>query len=587
MADGTIQFDTKINTDGFESDAKKLASDLESAFSGLGSGAQKGMSDAVSAAKGAAQEFSSVGQTAGASLSEGIGQGFSPDTLLSALEGTRSSSVSIGNSIGSQTGAGYAGGITTSSGAVQSAANAVAQSAKGQLDSATSQTHGIGASFGQGFASGISSAIGAAISAAASLAVAAVNAAKKFLVIRSPSRVMKALGNFFTQGFAEGIAEDSGYAESAAKVMTKDAVNATKEGIEALFRDLEDLREDGLITEEEYLVRYKALRDKYYTAGSEEYAENSKKLYRDARDYAIAQLTFQHENGLIEEKAYFEALAHIRDTYFSIGSQQWLEYTAEIAQYQKECLEETYSSLLDYVEEAGEEVLKKQNAFTSKLEKYAPFTKNVTIDNWYPDGSALTFSELNDFSKKTDILGKFSENLTAVREKLISGGFDSDFISDFMTAISEMSIEEGTEFASLLVKANDTDFTEYINGYKTYLEQVRSVSEDLFAPEYQKAADDAAEVVTQALLSAGYTVPPEFYDLGATSAEEFSRGFTEGLNLSFSLETDRINARNFGGVSSVYSPVFHMHGSNQTVTEQIQSAKSFAERDYLAGGYGS
>ncbi len=587
IADGTIQFDTKINTEGFQNDAKKLASELESAFSGLGSGAQKGMTDAISTATGAAQGFSSVGQAAGAAMSDGIGQGFSPDPLLSAIEGTRAPSVSIGISVGTETGAGYAEGITSTSAQVQSSANTIAQSAKGELDNATSQSHGIGAAFGQGFANGISSAIGAAISAAAALAVAAVNAAKANLVVRSPSRVMKKVGNYFTQGFAEGISEESNHAKRAAKVMTEDAADSTKEAVEALFRDLEDLRQDSLITEEEFLARYRALRDIYYQEGSEEYKEASKKLYRDTRDYAISQLAFQHENGLIEEKAYYEALAGIRDTYFAVGSEEWLSYTAEIAQYQKESLEETYTSLLSYVEDAGEAVLKKQNAFTNKLEKFAPFTKDVSVDNWYPDGSALTFSELYDFGKKTEQLSVFGERLSAVREKLIGGGFDSDFISDFMTAISEMSIEEGMDFVSLLVGASDTDFTKYISGYKAYLAQVRAVSEDLFAPEYQKAADDAAEVVTQALLSAGYTVPPEFYDLGATSAEEFSRGFTEGLNLSFSWETDRIQKESFGGVSSVYSPVFHMYGANRTVTEQIQAARSFAERDYLAGGYGS
>lgn len=68
----------------------------------------------------------------------------------------------------------------------------------------------------------------------------ALNAAKKSLQEKSPSRAMAKVGVFAVQGFVNGITKVSGLAEIAAKEMAEDSLNATKKsvyGFNSLFDD--------------------------------------------------------------------------------------------------------------------------------------------------------------------------------------------------------------------------------------------------------------------------------------------------------------------------------------------------------------
>jgi phage-related protein len=78
----------------------------------------------------------------------------------------------------------------------------------------------------QGLISGIGSMVGSVVSRAREVASAAANAVKSFLKIKSPSRVMMALGRYTVQGFADGIKGTQKQVASAMRAMANKVVDS-------------------------------------------------------------------------------------------------------------------------------------------------------------------------------------------------------------------------------------------------------------------------------------------------------------------------------------------------------------------------
>jgi hypothetical protein len=78
-----------------------------------------------------------------------------------------------------------------------------------------------------GVVNGITGAIGSAAKAAANMAKSAMNAAKDFLGIHSPSRMMRdQVGRFFSEGMSVGITKNAGSVTGAASDMAQSAAAA-------------------------------------------------------------------------------------------------------------------------------------------------------------------------------------------------------------------------------------------------------------------------------------------------------------------------------------------------------------------------
>nr|DAF41651.1 MAG TPA: tail tape measure [Caudoviricetes sp.] len=82
----------------------------------------------------------------------------------------------------------------------------------------------VGRDFVNGFIKGVTGMIGAAVSAVMSLGRKAVDTAKSFFKIGSPSRVMMQYGNWFTEGFAIGITDEIRIVKQAVTAMSKAAM---------------------------------------------------------------------------------------------------------------------------------------------------------------------------------------------------------------------------------------------------------------------------------------------------------------------------------------------------------------------------
>lgn len=124
--------------------------------------------------------------------------------------------VALMNGIKSVFSSGWNAAKAVTSNGINACKNAVANIANTMVS--------VGRDFVNGFIKGVTGMIGAAVSAVMSLGRKAVDTAKSFFKIGSPSRVMMQYGNWFTEGFAIGITDEIRTVKQAVTAMSKAAM---------------------------------------------------------------------------------------------------------------------------------------------------------------------------------------------------------------------------------------------------------------------------------------------------------------------------------------------------------------------------
>lgn len=338
----------------------------------------------------------------------------------------------------------------------------------------------------------------------------------------------------------------------------------------------------GIISEEEYYQELKRLRDEYLTENTKEWYEATQEILDFEKKAAKESLEYRYNLGIITERQYYEALEEYRDKYFTKDSDEWRDHTVEIFNYYKE------EAL-----KAFEDVADAQERIQEKFSEYGSLTRTVTVQGWNEDGSDLVWEELSDFSREIDVLKGYSNNINSIIDRMKSMGFDAEAISKFKGVFADMSVDDGASFANLLTAADDTKFSNYINGYFEKLSVSEQLSKDIYRDEFEAAADDAADILTKAFESAGYEVPKGFFDIGTDSAENFSDGFLKEIGNMLQPLRDAIlscipefmlaSAGNLGGSS--YTANYNFYSNGDTTAQQIQAAQAASERERLSGGY--
>lgn len=115
-------------------------------------------------------------------------------------------------------------GVKTMGSNIKSAFSSVISGVKSAWSSFVSTATGMGRDLMSGLVNGIKGMAGAVMDAASSVVKGAMDSAKKFLKIKSPSRVMIEVGGFFSEGFANGILDAAKLAKKASTKMTQQAI---------------------------------------------------------------------------------------------------------------------------------------------------------------------------------------------------------------------------------------------------------------------------------------------------------------------------------------------------------------------------
>jgi len=371
------------------------------------------------------------------------------------------------------------------------------------------------------------------------------------------------------------------------------------------------------MTEEEYVARLTALRDRYLSETTQEWAKATASIYKHkekAADEEHARLDLLRDLGLIKERDYYAALTDIRDRYLVEGSNAWLSYTADIITHHTDSIKASFKELSDYAGDQLNAVLNKQSALLNKFYDDASFYRTVTIHNAYEDGSSMRFLEPKDWARDLETLTRYDTALSGVKERIQKGGYDASYAKRFLDELYALSVDDALALSESLLMADDAAFSRHLSGYIAYQKKAEEVSEGQFLKEREEAekailvieqgVNDAIKnaqaaalgSMAETLKEAGVTIPEGFYDIGEDAAAYFTNGFSAGTQ---ALYQDILDA--FSGVTvsnglevtgangtttyKTFSPTYNFYGNSETTQERIRAAQNASVREKLTGGY--
>lgn len=285
--------------------------------------------------------------------------------------------------------------------------------------------------------------------------------------------------------------------ENLNKLTPKSAEQAKKDLKAISSKDLENTKKAGKDKQKEL----------------EKQLKEEEKLKEQARDKEFKNLKYSLDMGEKTEDAYYKELAVLRDKYFEIGSDEWQNYTLDIAKYNVKLAEEqkkieeekvkeivkSYTDLVDGVDKQLKDLEKRQQSYADKLSSVDFYEKD-------PNSEAI---KLTDLSKETEKLQNFKDDLKKLEQL--------DIQPEFIEQIKSLGKDEGAKFADLLVNSSQSERDKFIEEYRKIVELSGDISGELHKDESMKLLDEITNIFA--------SVPEEMRANGELSAEMWGEGF--------------------------------------------------------------
>lgn len=208
-------------------------------------------------------------------------------------------------------------------------------------------------------------------------------------------------------------------------------------------------------------------------------------------------------------------------------------------QNQKNEIINLYKEMVQNAVSSIDEIASAQEKLAGKLKDYGDLYKKVTttIKGGGENGQDLVYStfELSDLSAQSKQLEDYKNSLLAVKNRGV------DIPPEFFVMLRDMSIEEGTNFASALLSADDSEFKAYIDAWKEKQNIADEISKELYA--------DEVSTLTDSIMNELDVLPENFIEIGGASAESFGNGFIEKFK-SVILEVKKVISESLSTIIS-------------------------------------
>ena len=247
----------------------------------------------------------------------------------------------------------------------------------------------------------------------------------------------------------------------------------------------------------------------------------------------------------------------------------------EILKALKTEISDIYSQIAETAEISIDEVLKKQQKLESKLSSYKDSKLyHYNVYGGGVNGGLLSFDLLNDYSKTNQELMDYYNSITAIKQRIQSSGFDSSVSSDFLSVLSDMSVEDGVRFTDALLKSSDNQFKNALEGYRQNQMLTQKISSQLFAGDFEKAVDDTASYMKAELSRLGFEIPETFTVSGTISADNFGTAFVNKLDGY--LENIRSTIAQFNASLVAPSYIFDLRGGQSSSPSNVTYNQTFS-----------
>ena len=267
---------------------------------------------------------------------------------------------------------------------------------------------------------------------------------------------------------------------------------------------------------------------KYLSMGVAQGLAQNDKLVVEAFNGMLDKLKYQRKFDLISEDEYYRGLEALRDRYFSAGTENWVKYTEQIYAYQQKLLKEEqkrieeykkllekekktitgiYSDIGSYAEDRLDAVIKKQQSMQKQLsESGRLFKVNTALIN----GVNYTYYSLGDLDSDLAAVTKYGDMLEKLRTRAESLGIPADTVKEFFDVLKSLSLTDANGVFTALDYTSDDDFGKFISTWSEKDAAASRISAREYKEEFDAAADDAYRNMTELLSRAGYEIPEGF-----------------------------------------------------------------------------
>lgn len=357
---------------------------------------------------------------------------------------------------------------------------------------------------------------------------------KAFFGIHSPSTVMSdEVGKMLVKGIAVGI-------------------NKTKSELETV---LDEMNEDLLDGEKEYLSEKERIEKENYEAEYQERLKNAK----NSEEIEKIKQDRINEEAKNQQDVYLENLKKASENERKI----YEALKKDISNIAKE----KYNQYSDNIDK----ILDKQQDISERLygddDTYTKYSINA-------GGKTESYVKLADQSEDIKQLNSYNELLNMLTERY------PDLPDEIIGYLSQMDVGEGISYIQAMLKASDEEFNKYIADIEEKQRLAEEISQKLTLNEVTELKQSFEEEFGQ--------VPEDFFNLGDESAKKFGDGFMNQLKGimqeireqildSMSALTPSIQASIAGaggGTSNYYTNSYTFNSSKDTTTQQIFAAKN-------------
>lgn len=291
----------------------------------------------------------------------------------------------------------------------------------------------------QGIAKGITGGIGQVVEAAKGLASSALNAAKDFLGIKSPSREFAKLGKYSAQGFAKGL-------KAGTRTEIREAMKALRAELAATYKSTAE-------DEKQALAKLKKLREEGKT-NTAAYAQATKDLARARAEHAKVVRAQRLVKTWADEQKKLEKLANAYQkvtTKLDNAKKALSDAKKERDDYAKSVTDQ-FNKLPDFDKDT------KLDDFVANLEKQVADTQilNAQLEKLRELG-------LNDASYKA-LIAKGVDAIPFAQQILEGGQVAIDQINELEAALATSSKEMGDETSAALYQAGVNIAQGLVNG---------------------------------------------------------------------------------------------------------------------------
>ncbi len=187
----------------------------------------------------------------------------------------------------------------------------------------------------------------------------------------------------------------------------------------------------------------------------------------------------------------------------------------------EEAFEKKIANLKNFISEnlteIQNDIANKQNSFSSNLKNKASLYDEykITIADETHEGI-----KLKDWTKDLEKLTSYSSKLSGIEQRLRSLGGDAELDNTFLQLIRDMGMD-GEKYIDVLINADDSQFAEYIDGFRMYQQEAEAVAEKTYATESAQLKKGFLDEVGGSIDS----IVAAFGDGGADSAKAFGANF--------------------------------------------------------------